>query len=143
MSEIVWRTSQYGWTANVVCIMKAQALRDTSAMEYMLAGKHLEINPDHPIMKTLWQGAEVDEHDRAVEDLVLLLFETALLCSGFEFEEPQIHTSHIYRMIKLGFCGRCWHCMVAAPCNCQCNCSKSPSGTIALAGRRRKKVKCG
>lgn len=95
-------TSQYGWTANMERIMKAQALRDTSTMGYMAAKKHLEINPDHPIMENLRQNAEVDKHDKSVKDLVMLLFETALLSSGFALEDPQVHASRIYRMIKLG-----------------------------------------
>ncbi|XP_073980271.1 heat shock protein 83 [Rhodnius prolixus] len=95
-------TSQYGWTANMERIMKAQALRDTSTMGYMAAKKHLEINPDHPIIETLRQKAEADKNDKAVKDLVILLFETSLLSSGFALEEPQVHASRIYRMIKLG-----------------------------------------
>lgn len=95
-------TSQYGWTANMERIMKAQALRDTSTMGYMAAKKHLEINPDHPVMDTLRQKAEADKNDKAVKDLVMLLFETALLSSGFSLEDPQVHASRIYRMIKLG-----------------------------------------
>lgn len=95
-------TSQYGWTANMERIMKAQALRDTSTMGYMAAKKHLEINPDHTIIETLHQKAETDKNDKAVKDLVILLFETALLSSGFTLDEPQVHAARIYRMIKLG-----------------------------------------
>ncbi|XP_003393129.3 heat shock protein 83 [Bombus terrestris] len=95
-------TSQYGWTANMERIMKAQALRDTSTMGYMAAKKHLEINPDHAIIETLHQKAEADKSDKAVKDLVILLFETALLSSGFTLDEPQVHAARIYRMIKLG-----------------------------------------
>ncbi|KAL1130653.1 hypothetical protein AAG570_011895 [Ranatra chinensis] len=95
-------TSQYGWTANMERIMKAQALRDTSTMGYMAAKKHLEINPDHPVIDTLREKAEADKNDKAVKDLVILLFETSLLSSGFTLEEPQVHASRIYRMIKLG-----------------------------------------
>merc|ERR1711962_462157 len=72
-------TSQYGWTANMERIMKAQALRDTSTLGYMAAKKHLEINPDHSIVENLRQRAETDKNDKSVKDLVLLLFETSLL----------------------------------------------------------------
>merc|ERR1711860_54734 len=95
-------TSQYGWTANMERIMKAQALRDTSTMGYMAAKKHLEINPDHSIVEALRAKAEADKNDKAVKDLVLLLFETSLLASGFSLEEPGLHANRIHRMIKLG-----------------------------------------
>uniref|UniRef100_F7D3F9 Heat shock protein 90kDa alpha family class B member 1 n=1 Tax=Xenopus tropicalis TaxID=8364 RepID=F7D3F9_XENTR len=95
-------TSTYGWTANMERIMKAQALRDNSTMGYMMAKKHLEINPEHPIVETLRQKAETDKNDKAVKDLVVLLFETALLSSGFSLDDPQTHSNRIYRMIKLG-----------------------------------------
>merc|ERR1712223_1909082 len=95
-------TSQYGWTANMERIMKAQALRDTSTMGYMAAKKHLEINPDHSIIENLRTRAEADKNDKSVKDLVMLLFETSLLSSGFSLEDPQVHAVRIHRMIKLG-----------------------------------------
>merc|ERR1711876_152861 len=95
-------TSQYGWTANMERIMKAQALRDTSTMGYMAAKKHMEINPDHSIVENLRQRAETDKNDKSVKDLVLLLFETSLLSSGFSLEDPAVHARRIHRMIKLG-----------------------------------------
>uniref|UniRef100_A0A2K6MBP0 Heat shock protein 90 alpha family class A member 1 n=2 Tax=Rhinopithecus bieti TaxID=61621 RepID=A0A2K6MBP0_RHIBE len=82
--------------------MKAQALRDNSTMGYMAAKKHLEINPDHSIIETLRQKAEADKNDKSVKDLVILLYETTLLSSGFSLEDPQTHANRIYRMIKLG-----------------------------------------
>ena len=95
-------TSQYGWSANMERIMKAQALRDTSTMGYMAAKKHLEINPDHNIIKSLKDKADADKNDKSVKDLVMLLFETSLLSSGFLLEDPQYHAARIHRMIKLG-----------------------------------------
>merc|ERR1712240_584153 len=95
-------TSTYGWAANMERIMKAQALRDTSTMGYIAAKKHMEINPDHSIIENLRQRAEADKNDKSVKDLVMLLFETGLLSSGFSLEDPQIHAQRIHRMIKLG-----------------------------------------
>jgi molecular chaperone HtpG len=95
-------TSQYGWSANMERIMKAQALRDTATMGYMAAKKHLEINPDHSIVRTLKDKADTDKNDKSVKDLVMLLYETSLLASGFSLEDPQIHAARIHRMIKLG-----------------------------------------
>merc|ERR1739846_22561 len=95
-------TSQYGWSANMERIMKAQALRDTSTMGYMSAKKHLEINPDHSVVAALNDKANANKNDSSVKDLVLLLFETALLSSGFTLEDPATHSQRIHRMIKLG-----------------------------------------
>ena len=95
-------TSQYGWTANMERIMKAQALRDTSTMGYMAAKKHLELNPEHPIIETLRQKVDKDKNDKSVKDLAMLLFETSLMASGFVLDDPQTHANRIHRHDQAG-----------------------------------------
>jgi len=101
-SPCVIVTSEHGWSANMERIMKAQALRDNSTMGYMAAKKNLEINPDHSVINAINDKVLADPNDKSIKDLVMLLFETALLTSGFNLDEPQTHANRIHRMIKLG-----------------------------------------
>ena len=101
-SPCVLVTGEFGWSANMERIMKAQALRDSSMTSYMMSKKTMEINPHHIIIKSLKERYTSDETSNTLKDLVNLIFESSLIASGFNIEEPATFVNRINNMIKLG-----------------------------------------
>lgn len=100
-SPCVLVTGDYGWTANMERIMKAQALRDTNN-SYMMSKKIMEINPHHSIIKSLKERIKSADNEPMIRDLISLLYESSLISSGFSIEEPGTFVNRINNMIKLG-----------------------------------------
>eukprot|EP01018_Ginkgo_biloba_P012003 Gb_39845 [translate_table: standard] len=93
-------TSKYGWSANMERIMQSQTLTDANKQNYMRGKRVLEINPRHPIIKELRERVVQDPEDENVKQTARLIYQTALMESGFLFNDPKEFASSIYSAIK-------------------------------------------
>jgi len=101
-SPCVLVTSEFGWTANMERIMKAQALRDSSMTGHMVSKKTMEVNPKHGIIKSLKSLLDKDPSNATIKDIVWLLFDTSLLSSGFSIEDPNTFAKRMHKMLLFG-----------------------------------------
>ncbi|XP_057490061.1 endoplasmin homolog [Actinidia eriantha] len=93
-------TSKYGWSANMERIMQSQTLSDANKQAYMRGKRVLEINPRHPIVKELRERVVKDPEDAGVKQTAQLMYQTALMESGFILSDPKDFASRIYDSVK-------------------------------------------
>merc|ERR1712070_448175 len=95
-------TGEFGWSANMERIMKAQALRDSQSSSYMMSKKTLEVNPSNPIIACLREKVAADQSDRSIKDVIWMLYDTSLLTSGFSLDEPVTYANRLHKMLTMG-----------------------------------------
>ncbi|KAF2282941.1 hypothetical protein GH714_043258 [Hevea brasiliensis] len=105
-SPCVLVSGKFGWSANMERLMKAQALGDTSSLEFMRGRRILEINPDHPIIKDLNAACKNVPDSSDAKRAVDLLYDTALISSGFSPDSPAELGNKIYEMMAMALGGR-------------------------------------
>merc|ERR1712066_1113137 len=99
-SPCVLVTSKFGWSANMERIMKAQAGGDARAYEYMRGRRSLEINPSSSVIRRLLEEVRKDKESEKARDAVKFMYQTAVLTSGFELDDPQDFARTVYALIE-------------------------------------------
>jgi len=95
-------TSQYGYSANMERIMQSQAFADPKRSEYLLSKKTMEINPRHPIIIEMQKRAAENPDDVDAKDYAEILYDTALLNSGFQMEDAKSFAKRMYKLFQAG-----------------------------------------
>merc|ERR1719213_1567285 len=99
-SPVVVVTSQFGYSAQQEKIMKAQAFQNKDQMGMMAGRKTLEVNPNHPVVVDLLAKVKADKEDAAALDTAQVLFQTALIESGYEIADPSALVNRVYRLMS-------------------------------------------
>merc|ERR1739847_115882 len=99
-SPVVVVTSQFGYSAQQEKIMKAQAFQNKDQLSMMSGRKTLEINPNHPVVVDLLSKVKADKEDKSAVDSAAVLFQTALIESGYEIADPSALVNRVYRLMS-------------------------------------------
>merc|ERR1719266_2700985 len=99
-SPVVVVTSQFGYSAQQEKVMKAQAFQNKDQLSMMSGRKTLEINPNHPVVTDLLAKVKADKSDKAAVDTAQVLFQTALIESGYELADASALVNRVYRLMS-------------------------------------------
>merc|ERR1719191_1758447 len=99
-SPVVVVTSQFGYSAQQEKVMKAQFFQNKDQINMMSGRKTLEVNPNHPVVVDLLNKVKADKEDKAALDTAQVLFQTALIESGYEIADPSALVNRVYRLMS-------------------------------------------
>merc|ERR1711972_628305 len=99
-SPVVVVTSQFGYSAQQERVMKAQAFQNKDQLSMMSGRKTLEVNPNHPVIADLLAKVKADKEDAAAMDTAQVLFQTAIIESGYEIADPSALVNRVYRLMS-------------------------------------------
>merc|ERR1712078_552127 len=99
-SPVVVVTSQFGYSAQQERVMKAQSFQNKDQVNMMSGRKTLEVNPNHPVIVDLLSKVKADKTDANALDSAQVLFQTALIESGYEIADPSALVNRVYRLMS-------------------------------------------
>merc|ERR1712066_1151281 len=99
-SPVVVVTSQFGYSAQQEKVMKAQSFQNKDQISMMSGRKTLEVNPNHPVVVDLLSKVKGDKENKAALDTAQVLFQTALIESGYEIADPSALVNRVYRLMS-------------------------------------------